>query len=343
MHSSARRYVFSGARASLAALCLGSLLFVDMASAQTTPELDSARRLFTQAYAQEEAGDYSVALEKFRQVQQVKDTAVTRFRIASCLEKLKRYSEAYRAFLAAATLAQENAKDREVAIEARQRMTLLEKQIAFVSFTGWETGTTGSLDALALANSTDAQSVPIDSGHHEVRFSNATGRWSMSFDVAAGSRQSFAIPTNLAAAPASNPVEKPMVTPSTPTSRLALAPEDSAPKATNTLGIASTIAGGVLLSSSVVFFILRQSKISTISEQCPDYRCPISRSDEIEGYRSTATTWTALSIGTGIVGAGALGFGLWSLLRGGTTSEKHEVTSLEPWLSTQGGGLRGQF
>lgn len=341
MHSRARRYDFSGATPSWAALCAGLLLFARMASAQTTPELDAARRLFTQAYAQEEAGDFAVALEKFRQVQLVKDTAVTRFRIASCLEKLKRYSEAYRTFLAAATLAQENPKDREIATESRQRMTLLERQIAFVSFTGWEPGTTGSLDALTLANATEAQSVPIDAGHHEVRFSNATGRWSMSFDAASGSRQSFEIPKNLAAAPASNPVERPVVAPS-PLAAPLVAPTDNTPTATNTLGIASTITGGVLISSSVVFFILRQSKISTIAEQCPDYRCPRSRSDEIEGYRSTATTWTALSIGTGIVGAGALGFGLWSLLRG-STSEKQNAAAIEPWMGVQGGGLRGQF
>src|SRR5260370_16479361 len=59
-----------------------------VASAQTAEELAVARKTFAQGVADQNAKRFEAALEEFRRVAAVRDTANVRFRIASCLEAL---------------------------------------------------------------------------------------------------------------------------------------------------------------------------------------------------------------------------------------------------------------
>ena len=54
-----------------------------VAHAQSEEELNQARELFNEAYKDEQEKRYEEALEKFRRVAQVKESASVRYRIAS--------------------------------------------------------------------------------------------------------------------------------------------------------------------------------------------------------------------------------------------------------------------
>src|SRR5260221_658363 len=77
------------------ALCLplavvGVTLAPRPAFAQDKKELSKARALFQRAIELEQAGNYTQALEQFRDVGQVRMTPQVRFHIATCEEKLGR-------------------------------------------------------------------------------------------------------------------------------------------------------------------------------------------------------------------------------------------------------------
>src|SRR4051812_44241769 len=95
-----RQFGSSFARRQLFAACLrGSLLALPTLSvglsarpafAQDKKELSKARAQFQRAIELEQAGNYSTALEQFRDVGQVRMTPQVRFHIATCEEKLGR-------------------------------------------------------------------------------------------------------------------------------------------------------------------------------------------------------------------------------------------------------------
>src|SRR6476469_7624660 len=74
------------------------------AHAQSEQDLQRARELFQEAYKDEQEKRYDVALEKFRQVAQVKESAQVRYRIASVLESMNRLREARDAYRACAAM-----------------------------------------------------------------------------------------------------------------------------------------------------------------------------------------------------------------------------------------------
>jgi hypothetical protein len=68
-------------------LVLAALLTTRAAPAQSS-DLDRARALFAEALSDQEAGRTAMALEKYRRVAEVRDTAQVEYRIGTCLEGL---------------------------------------------------------------------------------------------------------------------------------------------------------------------------------------------------------------------------------------------------------------
>ncbi|HEY6462958.1 MAG TPA: hypothetical protein VIY73_22465, partial [Polyangiaceae bacterium] len=88
----------------LAAAISAVALQAARARAQSDDDLAAARRLFADAVADQEAKRFDTALEKFRRIDAVKDTANVRYRIASCLEALGKRAEALTNYQAAERL-----------------------------------------------------------------------------------------------------------------------------------------------------------------------------------------------------------------------------------------------
>jgi hypothetical protein len=99
------------------------------APADTDP-LPAARALFADALRDEEAGHFADALDKFERVRAVRDTASVEYRIGTCNEGLGQPVPAYRAYLAARTLAAADPQSPDIAHAASERLDALSKQVA---------------------------------------------------------------------------------------------------------------------------------------------------------------------------------------------------------------------
>ncbi len=92
--------------------------------------LAAARALFADALHREDAGQYAEALQKFRQVQGVRDTAAIEYRIGTCYEGLGQPGPAYAAYSEAVALGRGDPKVADVVQSAADRMAALAKQVA---------------------------------------------------------------------------------------------------------------------------------------------------------------------------------------------------------------------
>src|SRR5262249_54383070 len=109
------------------------LALASPALAQPQDELAQGRQLFSEALSDEEHHRYADALEKYKKVLQIRETASIRYRMGLTLEGLGRLNEAIEAHNGAVHLAGTNAKDAEVGKAAKTRIEALEPRIAHLT------------------------------------------------------------------------------------------------------------------------------------------------------------------------------------------------------------------
>jgi tetratricopeptide (TPR) repeat protein len=102
---------------------------------RTEEELAAARKLFADALNEEQARRFDVALEAFRRVREVRDTAPVEYRIGTCLEGLGRLAEALSAYDAAVRLGEGDAAQADLVAGSRDRIDVLSKRVAHLSLT----------------------------------------------------------------------------------------------------------------------------------------------------------------------------------------------------------------
>src|ERR1700733_8556393 len=90
-------------RVAIAAMCAAVCMALQAersawSQGEESGDLAAARALFAEALRDEEASRFPEALEKFRRVRAVRDTAAVEYRIGSCYEGLGRRAAAYDAF-----------------------------------------------------------------------------------------------------------------------------------------------------------------------------------------------------------------------------------------------------
>jgi|SRR5579872_322729 len=293
-------------RQRLSSVCLvGALFCVRGAAAQTAEDLDTARRLFRDAVADEEAHRYDTALEKFRRVDHVKETANVRYRMATCLEALGRRAEALDSYERAARLGEEDKPSADAASASAARAAQLEPVVPRLSFqlpADPRPGLEVRVDDKKVDDSALKDPMPLDPGHHTVDAS-APGYtpFHTGVTLAEGARVSISVALDPAApSPPPAPVAPPP-------------PAEPAPAASASPPVAGIVAlglGGVLTAGSILSFILRGSNVSSL-EGCPQvggaYQCPESD----RGAYDAAKIEGPLGIGLAAGAALAVGLGVW--------------------------------
>jgi hypothetical protein len=96
---------------------------------RTDAELGAARQLFAEALRAEKEKRFDVALDGFRRVREVRDTAPVEYRIGTCLEGLGRLPEAISAYTAAVRLSEGDAAAADVGAGSRERIDALSKLV----------------------------------------------------------------------------------------------------------------------------------------------------------------------------------------------------------------------
>jgi hypothetical protein len=266
------------------------------ARAQTAEELNAARALFAEGLKDESQKRFADALEKFKRVQQVKDTVPVRYRIGSAYEGLNKPVQAIDAYQGCVQMGESSPNDKDVVAAARARIEALEPKIAHLAMT---------LPADAPADAevqVDGETVPrerlgdvrLNSGSHVVT-AKATDARPFKSQVTLSEGGRVELPIILAKKDAPLPAPPPPLK------------GDSSLK---TIGLVSAIVGGALIVGGGVALIVRQSDISELKKSCPDGNCPVSRQSELQSRHDRAVTLGPLGITLGAVGIVAVGAGL---------------------------------
>jgi len=275
---------------------LGVALCPPSAHAQDKKELSKARAQFQRAIEQEQAGNYTQALEQFRDVGQVRMTPQVRFHIATCEEKLGRLVTAlggYELALADAETVGEDFKNEVDTAVTRLRASI--PKLLIQRGAGAEAAVI-ELDGVALGASSVGVPVPLDPGPHSVN-AKAPGYEAFSQTVTINENEQKTVDIELTAEPA--PVAAPPAGANMQTVDLNGKPNKKLiPYVIGGVGVVSLIGSGVL-------FGLRQSTLSDLENKCgPDRKsCPSSARGEVDNLKLYNTT-AQIALGVGVVGVG---------------------------------------
>jgi hypothetical protein len=321
------------------------------AQAQTKSELAAARNLFQEAVTDEQAKRFDVALEKFRQVQAVRDTTHVRYRIAACLEALGKLGESSASYEAAIQLGEADAKSSDVVRSAKERIAELKKRMPALTITLSEKAPPDAeveVDHEKIPSSALGAPLALDPGVHDVSGS-ATNvpPFHTSLTLAEGARVSLVVPLDRPAVAAVTPapmlVERP--TPADPDKHPMPSSTDGGRR---TWGFVALGTGGALLVTSGVVLLLRHNDIATLDDACHNGGvCPRSREAELTRVRSRAVTEGPVA---GVLAAGGLvaaGIGVWLLASGpdakATSARQRPVVGAFATPSAGGVDLAGTF
>lgn len=293
------RYFVSGC-------ALASTLLAGLAHAD---DVDDARKTFTAAYADERAGHFAEALEKFRVVQRVKDTTSVRYRIAACLDGLHKVQNARDGYLAV----EEVAKPEDAAIveSSKKRARELEAQLGELALRveGADPEKRVSIDGMEKPLKDGALVVFLDPGEHRISY-EPRGEAAVVTPITVDAGRRTVLVLNRSGSQANAAA----VVPPPPGPRPPEAPPAD-PSSTKTLGIVGLLSGTALLVGSAVAFAVRESAISDIESTCPANRCPKSSESDIVADRSRAKAMLPVAAITGGLGLVALGGGVYFLVR----------------------------
>jgi len=266
-------------------------------------DLEAARKAFTAAFAEETAGHYSEALEKFLEVQRVRDTASVRYRIASCLEALGKLERAREAYLAIEKVARP--EDAEVVTSSKAKAKELEGRLGELSLRIDGAGSEGraAVDGTDLPLTGGGATVFLMPGEHRVTF-EPRGEPPMVTPITLEGGRRTVLVLNRRGAPATTPAKPPEpVVPSGKTT------------GPSPVGIVGVVLGAALVAGAVVSFALRESAISSIEADCPNGACPRSKEGDVTSARSRAQALLPVGAVMGVAGGLALGGGVYLLVR----------------------------
>lgn len=281
------------ARAALALPVLGLVLCPGQAAAQDKQELSRARAQFQRGIELEQAGNYTTALEQFRNVGQVRMTPQVRFHIASCEEKLGRLVTALGGYQLAYADADSVGEDFKSEVE--RAVTRLQASIPKLIILRGAGAAAAEiqLDGVALGQSSVGVPVPLDPGPHAVS-AKAPLALPFSQTVTLAENDQISVEVALTPEPAPEASEQGSATGSATTDR---------PNRRLTayviggVGVASLVTSGVL-------FGLRQSTLSDLESKCgPERRCPSAAANEYSNLKIYNVT-AQIALGVGLAGVG---------------------------------------
>jgi hypothetical protein len=324
----------------LVGICLAwSLCVLPPTTAQAAPdakELSRARAKFQQATELEQAGQYTAAIELFREVGQVRMTPQVRYHIAFCEEKLGRLVAALGGYEFAASQASEVGATFEK--EVAGRIEDLKARIPKIVIKRGKSAKAANieLDGIKLGQSSIGVEMPLDPGPHTI-IAKAPGYESYTQTVEVAEQETKQVEIELVKLPEGSTGgggtgigdqgvtgdEKP--------------PSKVLPLVIGGVGVASLAASGV-------FFLMRQGKLNELDDKCPDGQCP-SDDSSLKGTYDDAKTYNTLSMVTGVVGVVGVGVAVtWLLTQKSPAKPKTgwQLTPAAPHAEA-GMSLIGQF
>jgi hypothetical protein len=279
------------------ATALGTTPRSAWAEGPSPAELKKARGLFQRGIELEQAGNWSEALQQFRDVGQVRMTPQVRFHIAYCEEGLGRLVTALGGYELAQAEADQVGADFKNEVETA--VTSLRARIPKLLIERGQGADAAlvQLDGVDLGASSVGVEVPLDPGPHSVGAA-APGFLPFSATVELKEREVTRVTLELTPEPVDAVGNKPgqvvVVTPPPSANR-------TVPYVIGGVGIAALVTSGV-------FFALRQATSAELDKDCPNHdQCPDSNKptyDRLKTYN--AATWITGTIGLAGIGTAAV-------------------------------------
>ncbi|MEO7113523.1 MAG: hypothetical protein ABI183_24000, partial [Polyangiaceae bacterium] len=261
-------------------------------------EIESARKLFKQAEADETAGKWDVALAEIHRASAIKMTAGLRFHIALCESNLHQNAAALSDYTAADLLARAE-KNSEVQEAVREPRADLEARVPKVKLTvpNDAKNLEVRIDSTVVTDLTE--DVRLDTGAHDIE-ARADGRAPFSKKLNLQERDSVTIAITL-----------PSLTQAPPKS--VDAPTDEEPAANGSSkrnyvpAILATAGAVVLVGAGIGSFLVAGGAQTDARTACT------SGSTDCSGDKSQVHVWDAVALGAwiGAAGVGALAVVLW--------------------------------
>jgi hypothetical protein len=300
-------------------------------------ELASARSLFNEARAAEEAGNWSDALSKLDAVAKVKMTPQVRFHLGLCEEHTTRLVEALNNLERAASEGAEQNLPMVVE-EATAHAGSVRERLPKLSIVLPERADAHvEIDGQVLATVLLSRPVPFDPGSHKIVATAPGLVFSQEFAIA--EREEKRIEVVFSPAPGS-PSPSPF-----PASQSEVAPSNGAQEKGSvsffrspTVGWVAVGVGGAMLVGSSVSIIVRQDALNDIETQCPSHQnCP----RHLETSQSTARTFGALGLALGILGGASVVTGVVILVQPRHEAPPAATVGVVPWMTASGAGATG--
>jgi hypothetical protein len=329
-----------------------TLLYAAPAAAQTAEELVAARKTFAQGVADQTAKRFEAALEEFRRVAAVKDTANVRFRMASCLDALGRMAEALANYEAAVFIGEGDQAADDAVRASRERAAQLDRMVARLTLVLGMPAPPNlevRVDDARVDPARLEDPIALDSGHHSVT-ATAPGVVPFHTGVTLPEGGQASITIELRPLTAGDLHEAPTPTPGeSGAGPLPIEPNErrSAP----TAGYVALGIGGALAVGSVISVALWASNRATLHRLCGDTQpadnnvhCPpaANRSD-VNRAHDAAQVFGNLSIGLGVGAAVAAGVGVWLVVNSASGTPRARASQkglvVSPMVVPHGGGV----
>jgi hypothetical protein len=272
----------------------------------TQAELQMARDLFGKAEKDEEAKDWSAALEKLRRAYAIKSTAGLRFHIAVCEENLGQLVDALHDYEAAEELAKadKTEKGKQVLAVIAEPLLAIRARVPHLKLTLPADVTDGeiTLDGKKLPKEEAVNAVVLEPGQHRVEAS-APGRTPFATTMTLKEHEVTSLEIKLP------PIAVAPVAPA-PVGGAgnAVMPPDEARKTRSRTGAILVTGGAVVLAvGGLGAYLLADSAQS-------DARADCARTGACNGAKSTVRVWDTVALGAWIGAAAAAGYAviLWS-------------------------------
>jgi hypothetical protein len=267
------------------------------AGAQDAKELARARATFQQATELEQAGNWSAAVQKFREVGQVRMTPQVRFHIALCEDKLGRLVAALGGYELALADADSVGPDFRAEVEGNvNRLRERIPKLVIQRGAGAEAAVI-ELDSVSVGESSVGVDVPQDPGPHAITAHAPNFQpFEATVTLAEGERKIVEIvmvPAEVEAQKPGPAVDGTVVPP---------------PRKVNLVPYIVGGAGVATLLVSGVFFALRQTTLSGLEDSCnAEHECAYSERgayDRLKTYHYASLV--TLGVGVAAVGTGAV-------------------------------------
>ncbi len=325
---------------SSSALVLGALTARPVHAATDT---DVAQQLFDGASALMTRGDYEHACPMFAKSEALDHGGGTLLSLAFCYEKLGRYATAAATYRTALDVARRDRRTDRSSF-AEKRLAEVTPLIAHIRLLALATSSDVELvlDGRAVGRSLVDVSVLVDPGGHRV-LARAPGRppFEALVTLEPGASATVAIPAMGAtnATTATIPVGTATLTSaSTPASLDVppLAPEAPRANPMHSLGVASLIAGGSVLTIGGFGFLVANSQDDKAArnEQCTASLLCATQAADAAQARSTASGWRTFSTGAAITGVAVLVTGLVLMFVSSSDGAKTKSTAQSPFTWT---------